>query len=111
MPVEYVDPNAERSRLYRASEQFARTRIGRRWGMHVAPHIDPYLYRITKGRYPVVMGMVLNAPLGRQGGIRRNRRNCQRTRRDKGGVARGHMARRSNGGSSRRICHSFPGRP
>lgn len=31
--------------------------------MHVAPRIDPWLYRITHGRYPVVMGMVLNAPL------------------------------------------------
>ncbi len=63
MPVEYVDPHAGRSRLYRASEQFARTRVGRRWGMHVAPRIDPWLYRIINGRYPVVMGMVLNAPL------------------------------------------------
>lgn len=31
--------------------------------MHVAPRIDPWLYRITNGRYPVVLGMVLNAPL------------------------------------------------
>jgi deazaflavin-dependent oxidoreductase (nitroreductase family) len=63
MPVEYVDPHGKRTWIYRASEQFARTRVGRRWGMHVAPRIDPWLYRISNGRYPVVMGMVLNAPL------------------------------------------------
>lgn len=63
MPVEYVDPHGKRIWIYRASEQFARTRVGRRWGMHVAPRIDPWLYRISNGRYPVVMGMVLNAPL------------------------------------------------
>lgn len=63
MPVEHVDPNQGRSLIYRASVRFARTRVGRRWGMHVAPRIDPWLYRVTNGRYPVVMGMVLNAPL------------------------------------------------
>ncbi|MEN4479514.1 nitroreductase/quinone reductase family protein [Mycolicibacterium cosmeticum] len=63
MGLDYVDPNKKHTRAYDISVMFARTRLGRFYGMHIAPRIDPWLYKVTSGRYPAVMGMVLNAPL------------------------------------------------
>jgi deazaflavin-dependent oxidoreductase (nitroreductase family) len=61
--LKHVDPTAQRSFVYRASVRFARTRVGRFYGMRIAPRVDPVLYRLSDGRYPAMMGMVLNAPL------------------------------------------------
>ena len=63
MPLHYVDPHKKRSRTYTALESFGRSRPGQFLARHVTPHIDPWLYRATGGRYPSVLGGVSTAPL------------------------------------------------
>ena len=63
MGLRYVDPLAERGRVYDFFIRFARSRPGQAWGRHISPRIDPALYKATGGRYPAIMGSVLSAPL------------------------------------------------
>lgn len=67
------DPDAPRSRAYRASEAFAQTRPGRWLAIHVAPRLDLMLMRSTGGRigaFPGARVAVLTAP-GRRSGVPR----------------------------------------
>lgn len=67
------DPDAPRSRLYRASERFAQTRPGRWAAINVAPRLDLMLMRTTGGRvgaFPGARVAVLTAP-GRRSGVPR----------------------------------------
>jgi deazaflavin-dependent oxidoreductase (nitroreductase family) len=43
--------------------RFAHTRVGLAYGLRIAPRIDPWLYRATRGRYPSILGSVASAPL------------------------------------------------
>jgi deazaflavin-dependent oxidoreductase (nitroreductase family) len=61
MPLRYVDPTKKRGRGYAAVESFARSRPGQFVARHVFWRIDPWLYRVSGGRYPWI-GMV-TAPL------------------------------------------------
>jgi deazaflavin-dependent oxidoreductase (nitroreductase family) len=63
MPLHYVDPNKRRGRFYRANVRFARSPAGQFLARHVTPHIDPWLYRATGGRYPSSIGSIATAPL------------------------------------------------
>ena len=51
MPLRYVDPRKEHGRWYKATERFARSRLGQAYARHVASRIDPWLYRVTGGRW------------------------------------------------------------
>lgn len=67
------DPDAPRSRAYRASEAFAQTRPGRWMAIHVAPRLDLMLMRSSGGRvasFPGARVAVLTAP-GRKSGVPR----------------------------------------
>jgi deazaflavin-dependent oxidoreductase (nitroreductase family) len=63
MPLHYVDPNKKRGPVYRAYNRVSRTRPMQYYGRHVAPRIDPWLYRATGGRYPTILGSIPSAPL------------------------------------------------
>ncbi len=63
MPLHYVDPNKKRGRLYRVYVRIARTRPGLAYALNISPRIDPWLYRVTRGRYPTILGTVATAPL------------------------------------------------
>ena len=68
------DPDAPRSRAYRASEAFAQTRAGRWLAINVAPGLDLALMRATRGRvasFPGARVAVLTAP-GRRSGVARS---------------------------------------
>jgi len=74
MPLHYVDPHKNHSRRYAALESFSRSRAGQFVARHIAPRIDPALYRATGGRYPRVVGGMSTAPLattGARSGLRR----------------------------------------
>src|SRR4051812_25619531 len=45
------------------SVRVGRSGLGRAWGLRIGPHIDPWLYRATGGRYPSILGGVASAPL------------------------------------------------
>ncbi len=63
MPLHYADPNKHRSRWYTALERYARSRPGQFVARHVFWHIDPWLYRVSGGRYPWILGGMSTAPL------------------------------------------------
>jgi deazaflavin-dependent oxidoreductase (nitroreductase family) len=63
MPLHYVDPHKKQGRMYKAWESWGRSRPGQWSARHVARRIDPWLYRVTGGRYPSVLGGVSTAPL------------------------------------------------
>ena len=74
MPLHYVDPHKQHGRWYLALGRFGRSRAGSFVAHHISPRIDPWLYRVTGGRYPWVMGGVSTAPLintGAKSGLRR----------------------------------------
>jgi deazaflavin-dependent oxidoreductase (nitroreductase family) len=79
MPLRYVDPHQERGLLYRANVRFARSGAGRFLGRHVVPRTDPWLYRVTRGRYPASLPVVLSAPLVTTGAKTGQRRVVQVT--------------------------------
>jgi deazaflavin-dependent oxidoreductase (nitroreductase family) len=65
-----MDPDAPRSRVYRASEAFAQTRGGRWLAIHLAPRIDKALHQVSGGRAGAFLGArvaMLTAP-GRKSG-------------------------------------------
>jgi deazaflavin-dependent oxidoreductase (nitroreductase family) len=45
-----LDPDAPKSRIFRANERFARTPVGKWFAMTVATRLDPVLLRLTRGR-------------------------------------------------------------
>jgi deazaflavin-dependent oxidoreductase (nitroreductase family) len=63
MPLHYVDPHKKRGLWYRVLDRNARTRPMQFVARHVNFHIDPWLYRATRGRYPSILGGVSSAPL------------------------------------------------
>ena len=71
--LKYVDPNRPRSLLSRAYAAFSATRLGRFLSAKVVWKIDPYLLRLTRGRFG--MGLVLPTALletrGARSGVRR----------------------------------------
>ena len=71
--LKYVDPNRPRSAFSRAYAAFSATRLGRFISAKVAWRIDPYLLRLTQGRFG--MGLVLPTALlettGAKSGTRR----------------------------------------
>jgi deazaflavin-dependent oxidoreductase (nitroreductase family) len=74
MPLYYVDPDAKHGLAYRAGERFGRSRVGRFLSRRVLFPIDPWLYRVTSGRYPRVFGVAASAPLtstGAKSGLQR----------------------------------------
>lgn len=69
-----MDPEAPRSRVYRASESFAQTGIGRWLAIHVAPSLDRALNGVSGGRlgaFPGACVAMLTAPGRRSGEPRR----------------------------------------
>lgn len=65
-----MDPDAPRSRVYRASEAFAQTGPGRWLAIRVAPALDRALNRVSGGRlgaFPGARVAILTAP-GRRSG-------------------------------------------
>jgi deazaflavin-dependent oxidoreductase (nitroreductase family) len=67
MPLPYVDPHKKRNSLDKASERVFRTRPGQFVARHIFWHIDPWLYRATRGRYPTIVGGTATAPLVSRG--------------------------------------------
>jgi deazaflavin-dependent oxidoreductase (nitroreductase family) len=67
MPLRYADPHKKRNRWNRANERVFRTRPGQFVVRHVFWKIDPWLYRITRGRYPAMFGGTPTAPLASTG--------------------------------------------
>jgi deazaflavin-dependent oxidoreductase (nitroreductase family) len=63
MPLHYVDPHKKHGRLYKAFERFARSGAGQFVARHISPRMDPWLYRVTGGRYPWIVGTISSAPL------------------------------------------------
>ncbi|SOX55618.1 nitroreductase family deazaflavin-dependent oxidoreductase [Mycobacterium ahvazicum] len=63
MALRYVDPSVEYDRWYRVLERFGRSRAGGFMARHLFWHIDPWLYRATRGRYPAILGGISAAPL------------------------------------------------
>ena len=64
------DPDAPRSRFYRATAWFTGTRPGRRLAMELAARVDPWLLRKTGGRLsstPHIKQVLLTVP-GRRSG-------------------------------------------
>jgi deazaflavin-dependent oxidoreductase (nitroreductase family) len=75
MPLKYVDPNRPRSRFSRAFAAFSTTRLARFISAKVVWKLDPYLLRLTRGRFG--MGLVLPTALletrgAKSGALRRN---------------------------------------
>jgi deazaflavin-dependent oxidoreductase (nitroreductase family) len=67
------DPDAPRSRLYRATAWLTGTRPGRRLAIELAARIDPWLLRRTRGRWsttPYIKQVLLTVP-GRKSGAER----------------------------------------
>jgi deazaflavin-dependent oxidoreductase (nitroreductase family) len=68
--VPALDPAFPKSRVYRGSEAFAQTGVGRWFAIHVAPRLDPVLLRLTGGRtgsFPQGKVVLLTVP-GRKTG-------------------------------------------
>jgi deazaflavin-dependent oxidoreductase (nitroreductase family) len=73
--LKYVDPNRPRGSFSRAYAAFSATRLGRFISSNVAWKLDPYLLRVTRGRFG--MGLVLPTALletrgAKSGALRRN---------------------------------------
>jgi deazaflavin-dependent oxidoreductase (nitroreductase family) len=79
MPLYYVDPHKKRSRWNKANERVFRTRPGQFVARHVFWNIDPWLYRVTRGRYPTIVGGTATAPLVSTGAKTGQRREHQLT--------------------------------
>jgi deazaflavin-dependent oxidoreductase (nitroreductase family) len=79
MPLHYVDPHKKHSRWYTALESFGRSPAGQFLAHHVTPHVDPWLYRATGGRWPWILGGVSTAPLVTTGAKSGQRREHQIT--------------------------------
>ena len=60
--LRYVDPNRRRGPFYRAMARLSVTRVGAWLAVNVAWKIDPYLLRVTRGRFstaaPLATGLL-----------------------------------------------------
>ncbi len=63
MPLRYVDPHKRHSRRYETWVNLSRSRPGQFLAHHLWPHVDPWLYRASGGRYPAIFGGPSTAPL------------------------------------------------
>lgn len=63
MRLRYVDPHKKRGSTYAAMVRFGRSRVGQWFVRHVAARIDPWMYRITGGRFSSTLGTIVTAPL------------------------------------------------
>jgi deazaflavin-dependent oxidoreductase (nitroreductase family) len=73
--LRYVDPYQPRGRLYRAVCRFATTKAGMRFSEKLAWNLDPYLLKLTKGRFSStgpVASALLETRGARTGQPRRN---------------------------------------
>ncbi|MGV0742605.1 nitroreductase/quinone reductase family protein [Mycolicibacterium sp. XJ870] len=61
--LRHVDPHKKRGPVYGAMVRFGRSRTGQLFVRHVAARIDPWLYRITGGRFATTLGTIVTAPL------------------------------------------------
>lgn len=77
MPLHHVDPHKKYSRWYRMLEKNGNTRPMQFMARHVLFHIDPWLYRTTRGRYPSILGSTATAPLVSTGAKTGQRREHQ----------------------------------
>lgn len=77
MPLYYVDPHRMHSRRYRALEEFGRSRAGQFLARHFVFRVDPWLYRLSGGRYPRILGGCVTAPLISTGAKSGRPRVCQ----------------------------------
>jgi len=70
MSVPRVDPNRRRGPLGRLFLRFVRSRPGRWWGINVATRLDPWLLRVTGGRFstPVVLPVAMLTARGARSG-------------------------------------------
>jgi deazaflavin-dependent oxidoreductase (nitroreductase family) len=55
------DPSAPRARHFASLEAFARTRVGRRFGIDFAARVDPWLLRVSRGRIGTFLGTPMAA--------------------------------------------------
>jgi deazaflavin-dependent oxidoreductase (nitroreductase family) len=73
--LRHVDPYARRGRLYHAMVRFSTTKVAAWLSVNVSWKIDPFLLRITKGRFstalPLAAGL-LESRGARTGRLRRN---------------------------------------
>jgi deazaflavin-dependent oxidoreductase (nitroreductase family) len=79
MPLHYVDPHQKHGRRYKALEAMGRSRAGKFVSRRFLFHIDPWLYRVTGGRYPWIFGAPASAPLISTGAKSGQRREHQLT--------------------------------
>lgn len=73
--LRYVDPHRRRGRLYRAVCRFSATKVGGWLSVNVAWKVDPYLLRLTRGRFSTaapVAAALLETRGARTGQPRRN---------------------------------------
>jgi deazaflavin-dependent oxidoreductase (nitroreductase family) len=73
--LRHVDPYKRRGRLYLALCRFSTTKVGAWLSVHVAWRIDPYLLKLTRGRFSTaapVAAALLESRGARTGRIRRN---------------------------------------
>jgi deazaflavin-dependent oxidoreductase (nitroreductase family) len=63
MPLRYVDPHKKRGTTYAAMVRFGRSGAGQWFVRHVAALVDPWLYRVTGGRFATTLGTIVTAPL------------------------------------------------
>lgn len=75
MTLKYVDPNRRPGPFARVYAAIANTRLGRFMSVYVLWRVDPYLMRMTRGRFG--MGLVLPTALletkgAKSGALRRN---------------------------------------
>jgi deazaflavin-dependent oxidoreductase (nitroreductase family) len=61
MPLPYADP--DKLRQYKALNRFGRSKVGQFLARHVMPRIDPWLFRVSRGRYPSRLPVITSAPL------------------------------------------------
>ena len=73
--LRHVDPYKRRGRLYLALCRFSTTKVGAWLSVHVAWRIDPYLLKLTRGRFSTaapVAAALLESRGARTGRTRRN---------------------------------------
>jgi deazaflavin-dependent oxidoreductase (nitroreductase family) len=63
MPLHYVDPHKKRGPVYKAYVRFGRSRLGLAYSLGTGGRVDPWLYKMTGGRYPAILGSIASAPL------------------------------------------------
>jgi deazaflavin-dependent oxidoreductase (nitroreductase family) len=73
--LRYVDPSEQRGRLYLAICRFSTTRLGGWLSVNVAWKLDPYVLKLTRGRFSTawpIAAALLETRGARTGAARRN---------------------------------------